>query len=297
MAFKPLLAATLEDINTLQETLFASPKLDGIRCVIRDGKALSRSLKPLGNERLREVLSHPVLNGLDGELVAGDPTSESAFNSTTRAVRGEKANSDHVVFAVFDDFTNPALPFCQRLDTVKQKVLQAQALDLPVRLVQQSLVYPRDIDAVYQEYLTRGYEGVMLRHPASPYKYGRSTLREGFLLKLKPFADSEAIVIGYEEQMTNQNEATVSELGYTKRSSAQAGKVPAGVLGALRVRDLVTGVEFSIGGGFTAAERKDLWDERESLIGRVAKYKSCIIGVVSAPRFPVFLGWRMQEDM
>ena len=297
MSFKPLLAATLEDIGTLQETLFASPKLDGIRCVIRDGKALSRSLKPLGNERLREILSYPVLNGLDGELVAGDPTSENVFNFTTRAVRAKKADSDHVVFAVFDDFTNPYLPFCQRLDTVKQKVLQAQAFNLPVRLVQQTLVCSRDIDTVYQEYLTQGYEGVMLRHPASPYKYGRSTLREGYLLKLKPFADSEAVVLGYEEQMTNQNEATVSELGYTKRSSALAGKVPAGVLGALRVQDLETGVEFSIGGGFTAVERKTLWDEKESLVGRIVKYKSCIIGVVSAPRFPVFLGWRIQEDL
>ena len=36
-----------------------------------------------------------------------------------------------------------------------------------------------------QRYLAQGYEGVMLRHPAGPYKPGRSTAREAWLLKLK----------------------------------------------------------------------------------------------------------------
>ena len=40
-----------------------------------------------------------------------------------------------------------------------------------------------------------GYEGVMLRDPSAPYKYGRSTVRKGYLLKLKRFEDSEAEVI------------------------------------------------------------------------------------------------------
>src|SRR5690606_28483163 len=46
--------------------------------------------------------------------------------------------------------------------------------------------------------LARGYEGVMLRDPDGPYKFGRSTLREGTLLKLKRFEDAEAVVIGFE---------------------------------------------------------------------------------------------------
>src|SRR5437899_138139 len=91
----------------------------------------------------------------------------------------------------------------------------------------------------------RGFEGVMLRKPDGPYKFGRSTVREGYLMKVKRFTQEEAVVVGYEEQETNLNEATKDALGHTKRSSHKAGKRPAGVLGALRVSN--GHGEFSIG--------------------------------------------------
>ena len=58
-----------------------------------------------------------------------------------------------------------------------------------------------------------GYEGVILRDPNAKYKHGRSTVKEGGLIKVKRFSDSEARILAMEEQMKNNNEKKVNELG------------------------------------------------------------------------------------
>ena len=90
--------------------------------------------------------------------------------------------------------------------------------------------------AYEEECLAAGYEGVMVRTPDSPYKCGRSTEREGWLLKIKRFEDAEAVVLESYEGMTNQNAAELDAFGRTKRSLAQAGMVGRGELGGFIVR-------------------------------------------------------------
>lgn len=294
--FRPMLASTFELGTPITGSMLVSRKLDGIRCIILDGKAVSRSLKPISNKRLRELLSNPILDGLDGELISGEATSNSAFNSTARGVMTHEGGIDDLAFHVFDHCGFPAHPFSQRLSYAAERVQAAQDAGLPVRLVEHTLIDTESkLVEVYQRYLEEGYEGAMIRLPHGPYKEGRSTAREGFLAKLKPFRDSDAIITGFEELERNTNEAKTNLLGHTERSTAQAGKVLAGTLGSLRVKDLTTQIEFKVGGGFTAADRDLLWSQRESLIGRVITYKSCMIGVVDAPRFPVFI--RFREDI
>jgi DNA ligase-1 len=127
------------------------------------------------------------------------------------------------------------------------------------------------------------------------YKYGRATMKEGILWKLKRFADHEYEVIGFEERMHNGNVATTNELGYTERSSHQAGMVPMGTLGALVLKH--SAGDFRCGTGFTDEQRAQIWASRESLMGRMAKIKHFEIGVKDLPRFPVFLDFRAKEDM
>ena len=86
---KPMLAgkATDEQISKLFDQfgeMYASPKLDGIRCMIQNGVALSRSLKPIRNEYIQNILGGMELfNGLDGELIVGDPTAHDVYRTTT----------------------------------------------------------------------------------------------------------------------------------------------------------------------------------------------------------------------
>jgi DNA ligase-1 len=140
-----------------------------------------------------------------------------------------------------------------------------------------------------------GYEGAMVRDPKGKYMYKRST--RGALMKLKVFQDDEATIIGFEEMMHNKNEAKKNALGRTERSTAKAGKVPAGVLGKWECRDLKTGIEFECGTGFTAKQRADFWRDRQVYVGEVIKYKHQPSGALTKPRFPVFLGFRHKDDM
>ncbi|ORZ29942.1 hypothetical protein BCR44DRAFT_1465456 [Catenaria anguillulae PL171] len=72
-----------------------------------------------------------------------------------------------------------------------------------------------------KECLEKGFEGVIVRSPDSPYKCGRSTLKQQWMLKVKQFVDDEAEVVGFEELLHNNNESSVDERGYLKRSSTK----------------------------------------------------------------------------
>ena len=122
--------------------------------------------------------------------------------------------------------------------------------------------------------------------------------------------DAEAVVVGVEELMHNENEAEMSQLGLQKRSSHKDGKVPSGKLGALvcvpysgeydiarmqgsQPERIIP--RFRIGTGFDDATRHLLWAQREELFGRIVKYKSMQHGTLDAPRHPVFLGFRAED--
>ena len=159
-----------------------------------------------------------------------------------------------------------------------------------------------ELDAYEAQQLADGFEGVMLRDPVGPYKCGRATENQGWLLKLKRFVDSEARIIDFEEQMHNDNEAETNELGLTKRSSAQDGKVPAGTLGKFVVEEVgkapwTEPFRVGTGEGLTQELRLKIWKNRSLFKGRIIKYKYQPHGVKDAPRIPIFLGFRDPRDM
>ena len=292
--FKPTLAVNA-DFTKIQYPVYASPKLDGIRCSIVDGKALSRTLKQIPNKHIFNQLSTTDLNGLDGELIIGSPTSKTCYNESVSGVmrhEGEPAYT-YYVFDCHDVSGSFTKRFRELLASLEQWRKYPQICLLEQNLLQNEA----EMLAYEAAKVEEGYEGIILRHPEAPYKYGRSTVKEGYLLKVKRFEDSEAEIIGFEEEMYNGNEAEVNELGRTKRSSAQAGKVGKNTLGAFHVRDVVSGIEFSIGTGLTAADRQHFWDNRNDYSGKIVKYKFFAVGVKIAPRHPVFLGMRDEKDM
>ena len=287
---KPMLASPAGPV--IPFPMLLSPKLDGIRCLIIDGVAVGRSLKPIPNKYVQLLFGHHEFNGLDGELIVGSPLAKEVFQVTTSGVMSIEGQPK-VKFYVFDDFMENGR-FENRLRSALSRVKKHTHF-MPVR--HDHVMSSSELDQWESDYLAAGYEGVMLRHPDGPYKYGRSTAKEAWLLKVKRFVDAEAKVIGYSEAQHNANEAKRNELGQLERSSHKAGKVGKQTLGALMVKDLKTGVEFDIGTGFTESQRQLLWMTGDSLIGKVVKYKSQPTGVKDKPRFPVFLGFRDKVDM
>jgi DNA ligase-1 len=296
--FRPTLAvnANLEKIDW-SRGMYASPKLDGIRCSIVDGKALSRTLKPIPNKHIYEQLSNHKLTGMDGELIVGSPTSKTCYTeSVSNVMAFDKVPA--YTYYVFDLHTH-ARPFRERRQVMLDCLGNGQWGRYPqICLLEQNLLANEDDMLTYEAAkVEEGYEGIILRSPDAPYKHGRSTVNEGYLLKLKRFEDSEAEIIGFEEEMFNGNEAQTNELGRTKRSTAQAGLVGKNTLGAFLVRDVHTGVEFSIGTGLTALERGIFWAHQDEYVGKLVRYKFFPVGVVNKPRHPVFTGFRDLRDL
>lgn len=288
MTFKPLLAYTVKDAEALRFPVLVSPKLDGIRCVIHNDQPVSRTLKPIPNRFIQSELGfYPPF---DGELMVGDPLDPAAFNKSTSGIMSHDGEPDFTYW-VFDYVEAGFLHM-----SFETRLLMAQETikHWPrARLVPHTKVHnATELMRLEAHYVGLGYEGVMVRVPWGTYKFGRSTESQGLLGKVKRFEDTEGTIVGYEELMHNENEATVNNLGYQERSTAQAGQVPGNTLGALRVSHPDFDETFGIGTGFTADERFTLWQIRDTLTGQSVKFKHQPAGAKDRPRFPSYLGLR-----
>lgn len=292
-----MLAATIEDIGQLRFPLYATPKVDGIRALLLRSKTgkkvlVSRSFKRIPNRHIRETIENSNLPAeLDGELIVTDGT----FQQTTSGImsREGKPNFKYLVFDyVGGDLT---ISYGTRL---KSFLFAVSILDM-ICNTWLSVLWPECINSVQelerceQKYLAMGYEGVMLRTWDSPYKCGRSTFNEHYLLKLKRFADAEARVLGFTELQHNTNDPELDAFGLTERSASEGEKIGGGILGALIVQDVKTGVIFNIGSGFTLAQRKSIWLNQNATRNKLLTYKYQQHGVKDKPRCPVFKGWRL----
>lgn len=313
---RPMLAAKFDESKVqaiLSETgfMFMQPKIDGMRAMIsEEALPLTRSGKEHKNKYLRQwCRDHPSLRGLDGEVVSGHIYDPNTFRESMSGIRAEEGSPEFTFYA-FDVFLGQVAEqgYNVRRQWVEGQIehlgqsqenngYHAKLVMTPTRQVRTL----EEIAAYEQELLEHGWEGGILRHPNTPYKYNRSTPREGALLKLKRFEDAEAIVVGYEPWYHNANEATESPLGFTARSSHQDNQHAQERLGALHVELLTDrSVKFKIGvmRGVTHTDRDRLWEHRDTLIGRICTFAhQGYGGGYDCPRTPVFLNWRSVADL
>ena len=294
-----MLAGKVSDVNKLRYPVLASLKLDGVRAFVSGGVVYSRNYKPIPNVYVQNRFKN-LPEGTDGELILGNPTDPAAYRKTVSAVMGA-ANPDganvvlHVVDSIPEAGNDPGFGI-----RYKNYRLTLAGTWAGVSVVEQTPIYNAEaLLALEASALADGHEGLMVRDPNGRYKHGRSSEKEGILLKLKRFLDSEAVVIDTVPLMHNANEAKKDELGHTKRSTAKSGLVELPTLGKFEVRDCTSGVEFECGTGegLTKEMRAELWANRASLVGKIIKYKYFPTGGKEKPRFPIWLGWRDPIDM
>jgi DNA ligase-1 len=304
--------STLE-IPQLQLTGYVDPKIDGIRLLCDGGRAVTNSLEDVPNRYIREIMSHPLLQGLDGELTIGDTTAPDVYRRTFSAFSRHDDKPTDVRFNVFDCITHDGadltgLSFSGRKVVVLDRIgflgecLSNTDITLRLNVVPSKRVMcAKDILEAETEYLAQGYEGLMYRRADGAYKFGRSTLKQLALAKLKRVDELDAEIIGTYEQQYNGNEAYTDNAGRTKRSSAQDGKVGKGTLGGFICR-LVTGEEFRVGigmkGSLTDAKREEYWAIRDTLPGTWIKvgYQACGMKG-NIPRTPKFIAFRSKADI
>lgn len=300
-AVRPMLAAqkpvTAEQVDLGRGPVWASPKLDGIRNLQMKSISKSRKLKDIPNRHIQQTLAHPVLDGLDGELVVGSPTAPDCIQVTTSGVM-TRGGTPPFRYYVFDVWDSPGVGFVARKGYLRRRVAAASRLGLPVVLVPQVLCHNlAELQQAIADNYLMGVEGTIIRSYDDPYKFNRSTLTEGYMLKVKESMDSEIRVTGFVEMRHNQNEATLDELGLTKRSTHQANKIGAGTLGKLVGTDVTSGQSVVIGTGkMTAVEKLHVWQNQALYLGRLAKYRFASYGVKDAPRHPRFICWRDASD-
>lgn len=284
---KPMLAATLERLEDVSFPVFVSPKLDGIRCLIHNGIAVSRQLKPIPNKHIQECLKG-LPNGLDGELILGNSLDFSSIQSSIMSEEGRPNFS----YVIFDSVLSA--PYSQRLSIFAEYIRNHdRARYMPTYKVNSILELLEKEDM----FIKSGYEGIMIRSLDSPYKFGRSTVKEGYLLKFKRFKDSEAKILDFEEKLTNNNEKLKDALGHNKRSSHKANLSAANCLGSFIVYDPKLNTTFKIGSGFTQKDRNDIWLRKDKEIGKFVTYTYQEIGPNGKPRFPIFKGFRDERDL
>ncbi len=310
MITRPMKAAKIESaekMELIEWPAFCSPKVDGIRCLIHPELGPSTtSFKPVPNHHIRSWLQGMIGgSNLDGELVAVDEDrNDLTFNETQSAVMTHDGQPKFV-FAVFDCFDRPDEGFMQRHVRAQEIV---KRLDQPeVTILEHVLIRSLEEFIKFTDIcLEGGYEGSIIRSPEGPYKSGRSTFNQGWLIKYKTWIDTEGTVIGFNELMHNDNPDVRDEFDLAKRSSHKDNMVPMAMLGAL-VLQTVWG-ELRVGSGFTMAQRKDIWmrncdmeeryrnkDATPPDIGRKVTFKYMPYGMKDKPRHPIFKSFREEE--
>ncbi|MGE5471212.1 MAG: DNA ligase [Bacteroidota bacterium] len=234
-----------------------SEKLDGVRA-IWDGQTLRfRSGREVPAPRW--FLDGLPKQSLDGELWAGRGTFERLSGIVRREVPDD-AEWRGVRYMIFE---LPGAPgsFRERAERIQQMARQANVPWLAA--IEQSPVADRDsLKKRFTEVVAAGGEGLMLHLADAPYETGRSDV----LLKMKPWLDTEATVIGH---------------------LPGKGKY-VGMLGALRLR-MPDGRLFSLGTGFSDEQRR-----HPPPIGAIVTYRYRDLTNKGMPKFASFL--RIREE-
>ena len=194
---------------------------------------------------------------LDGELWAGRGRFDAAQSAVGRD-RPDDAAWRGLSYRVFDLPAHPGT-FDERIPAL-ERLLAALGLAWVQPVGQRKLADRVALQALLKQTVNGGGEGLMLHRGGSLYRGERND----DLLKLKPYDDAEATVVGY---------------------LPGKGKY-AGALGALVVQT-AGGLKFNLGSGFSDAERRS-----PPPVGSQVTYRYAGLTANGVPRFASYLRLR-----
>ena len=197
--FEPMLAHERSKYEKLLFTVptYVQPKLDGVRCILKDGKLMSRNGK--------QIVSCPHLEFpnwfLDGELYSHSLKED--FNKIISLTRKSKSTQEDldesakiVEYWVYDLPSSPTV-FSTRWKQLTERFFPSCFKFVPTYQVH-SL---KEIEQYHEKFLEQGFEGTMIRLDLGPYENKRSKQ----LLKYKNFQDDEFLILDVEEGLGNRS--------------------------------------------------------------------------------------------
>ena len=243
------------------EWIALSLKLNGIRSTLMNGEFRSRQNKVMnGLDHILEDLKQ--LNIIDNFVVDGEMVRKNIdsiadnenFRLTASILNSDSSDKSEIEYVVFDvlpkeEFVNgeSKLGFKDRLEQLN--ILREQIKKLGLSNIRIAPTYYTGtdhsmIDTLLTKVDSEGYEGLMcIRN--MPYK----AKRNNGILKCKVFSTCDIKIVGFEEG---------------------EGRLK-GTLGAVVVRYKDNNV--NVGSGYTDAERKDIWEHKDTLLGRIIEVK------------------------
>jgi len=183
---------------------YVQPKIDGVRCVVkRENDQISlmtrkgKEMTPMPHiikelEELYKLAGH--INDdlyFDGELCS-DTLTFQELAGTLRRHENTEETVQQVHLVVFDMF---------QLNSDREYGYRKSLLDnifewhceTYVKLIHTRLITEDELDIKLHEFITEGYEGIIIRNEQGLYKRG---FRSADLQKYKKFQDEEFIIIG-----------------------------------------------------------------------------------------------------
>ena len=248
------------------------PKYDGIRCraIPLNVQVPGQSAHLLLSSEENPIFSVPHLNieldrlklmaELDGELYCHGMSFEAITSITSRTVNLHD-DCKKIKYHVFDIVNEQ--PQMKRTLIIENLRGLSPLIEVAPFYLCENL---DDVLRAFDNLVSSGYEGIIVRHPDAFYERKRST----FVMKFKPKKEDEYEIYGFQEEVDQDGN-------------------PKDTLGALICKS-GDGALFNVGTGFTRDRRRELWEGRGLLVGHsaIVKYQH-ISSANHVPRFPVFV--------
>jgi DNA ligase-1 len=289
--------------------MFASPKYDGNRLVIRYGELLSRKMKPQPNRYLPKFLKAICDYSSANRIVFdGEFFSQDVHFTDIQSMRAHDWKPpEHFAYHVFDMLDEIEWEGeHQRMLSTRvrryRKVIQTHKF-LHVVAVPQIVVNDwQEAEQLYEAKLADGFEGLILRDPGGGYKHGRSTPRDGLMYKFKQMATIDVKIVGFQqkERMTddykNSDRGREEDGSITRTSSKSTRELVPDCIGATQVRlDDGTTCNVCLKRGVSYEALGITWKNRKKFIGRYVEieYQEC--GTKDRPRLGRII--RLRPDL
>lgn len=284
-------------VDKINFPAYAQMKMDGMRfnAIVRDGKCEFRSrngkeILLLGNLEQEFIsLAGNVDCVFDGELLvmleddyqfADRQTGNGILNKANKGtISAEEASMVHasvwdlIPYVMFET-GYCATPYSKRFSTLESIVNKQSSKDKKIWIVSSSIVETiEQAQEIFQEYLSLGHEGIILKDGSGVWEDKRSKTQ----IKFKGELECDLKIVAVEE-----------------------GKGKAvGMLGAIICESADGIVKVNVGSGFTDAHRKQYW--KENLIDKIVavKYNSRIKNKLGEESLflPVFIELRDDKDV
>jgi ATP-dependent DNA ligase len=172
---------------------YVQAKLDGVRCIITNGKMTSRQAKEFKHlEHIKSELKDcPYI--LDGELYSDTLTFQEATGliRKTKVTESDIEKSKQIKFVVYD-IIKPE-DYTERLEILK-KYFEGKDFKYTELLKTENCESKEQVKLFHKKYISQGYEGVIIRNKTGHYQ---ESYRSKNLQKYKEFIDDEYKIVGF----------------------------------------------------------------------------------------------------